>query len=193
MDINPAQDHSKQSFASRLLIPSGIGAAVFFALFLTYYTSWYVENRALHFLLTDVVGALYGVYLLFHAVILYPILYSRGASLYERIFGTLLVTCCWLIKEVVRMTEFYSLAESVFYLLMPTQASIVLLAMGFMAVSELICRRRDRKAGLPDIRVMTPGPVFFLLFAVAGMGFILRRGGHAYFFDFYALYRILFL
>jgi len=193
MDMPLEYDEPKRSLTSRLLVPSGIGVAVFFVLFLTYYASWYVENRLLHFLLTDVVGALYGVYLLFHAVILYPILYSRGAALHERIIGTLLVTSCWLIKEVVRMTEFYPVAESVFYLLMPTQTSIVLFSMGFMAVSELICRRRDRKAGLRDIRVMTPGPVFFVFLALAGMGFILRRGAHAYFFDFYALYRYLFL
>lgn len=193
MDMNPAQDNSTPSLASRLLIPSGIGVAAFFALFLTYYASWYVENRILHFVLTDVVGAVYGVYLLFHAAVLYPILYARGAFLHERIIGTLLVTSCWLIKEVVRMTQFYSVSESVFYLLMPTQVSIVLFAVGLMAASEMICRKKAGNTGLLDIRAITPGPVFFILLALAGMAFILRRGGHAYFFDFYALYRFLFL
>ena len=183
---------SKPSLASRWLVPSGLGVAVFFALFLTYYGSWYVQDRTLHFLLTDVVGAVYGFYLLFHAVILYPLLYFRGASLLERISGTLSVTCCWLIKEVVRLTEFYSVAESVFYLLMPMPVSIVLITVGLMAASELICSRLSRKISAHKPRTVTPAPFLVILLVLAGMGFVLRRGGHAYFFDFYELYKALF-
>ncbi len=118
---------------------------------------------------------------------------SSISMLHERIFGTFIVTCCWLIKEVIRMTEFYSVAESVFYLLMPVQAGIILLAVGFMAFSELICRKKERKNNTPDIRVVTPVPVMILLFVISGVAFILRGGGIEYFFNFYDLYKILFL
>jgi len=193
MSENPAQDVSKPSFVSRYDIPSGIGVSVFFILFITYYASWYVENRVLHFLLTDVVGAIYGFYLLFHVFILYPILYFRNATLPERISGSSLVLLCWLIKEVVRMTEYYSIAESVFYLLMPVQACTSLLVIGFMASSELICRKIERKSKNPDIRVVTPVPVMFLVFSLSGVAFIIRGGGVKYFFNFYDLYKIIFL
>jgi len=193
MSENPAQDVSKPSFVSRYAIPSGIGVSVFFILFITYYASWYVENRVLHFLLTDVVGAIYGFYLLFHVFMLYPILYFRNATLPERISGSSLVLLCWLIKEVVRMTEYYSIAESVFYLLMPVQACTSLLVIGFMASSELICRKIERKSKNPDIRVVTPVPVMFLVFSLSGVAFIIRGGGVKYFFNFYDLYKIIFL
>ncbi len=193
MNGNHKQVNSNQSLISRFIVPAGLGITVFFTLFITYYASWYVENRILHFILTDVVGAIYGFYLLFHGLILYPILYFRGAALHERISGTLLVTCCWLVKEVIRMTEFYSVAESVFYLLMPVQAGIILLAIGFMAFSELICRNIDKKRKSPEIRVVTPIPIVLLVFSISGVAFILRGNGILYFFNFYDLYKIVFL
>jgi hypothetical protein len=193
MSDNPEQEILKPSFASRYVIPSGIGVSVFFVLFFTYYASWYVENRLLHFLLTDVVGAIYGFYLLFNVLMLYPILYFKNASLPERISGSSLVVLCWLTKEVIRMTEFYSIPESVFYLLMPVQANICLLAIGFMAASELICRKIERKRKNPDICVLTPVPVLFLIFSLFGVAFIIRGGGVKYFFNFYDLYKIIFL
>jgi len=193
MKPNPAADNSRRSLLLRYVIPSGMGVLAFFVLFETYYLSWYVENRILHFILTDVVGAIYGFYLLFHVLILYPIFYFRGAALHERILGTFVVTSCWLIKEVLRMTEFYSIAESVFYLLMPVQIGIILLAIGFMAACEMICRKIEKKKKALDIRVVTPVPVAFVLLAISGSAFILRGGGLNYFFNFYDLYKIVFL
>jgi hypothetical protein len=152
-----------------------------------------VENRVLHFLFTDIAGAIYGFFLLFHVLMLYPVLYFRGAGLPERISGSSLVVLCWLAKEVVRMTEFYSLAESVFYLLMPVQASICLLAICFMTTSELICRAIDRKRKNHDICVFSLLPVLFLVFSLCGIAFIIRGGGIKYFFNFYDLYKIIFL
>jgi len=192
MNPNPAEDNSRCSLLSRFVIPCGVGVFVFFTLFLTYYSSWYVENRMLHFILTDIVGALYGFYLLFHALILYPIFYFRGAALHERISGTFLITSCWLIKEVIRMTEFFSIAESIFYLLMSVQAGIILLSIGLMAGSELVCRKIEKKKKSLDLRVVTPMPVFFALFAISGTAFVLRSGGLSYFFNFYDLYKMVF-
>jgi len=112
--------------------------------------------------------------------------------LHERISGTFLVTSCWLIKEVIRMTEFYSIAESVFYLLMPVQVGIILVAICFMAACELICRKIEKKKKALDIRVVTPVPVVFILLSLSGAAFILRGGGLNYFFNFYDLYKMVF-
>ncbi len=51
-------------FLKQFVFPALFCLGVFWLLFWTYYLSWNVDNRLLHFLLTDVVGALFGFFLI---------------------------------------------------------------------------------------------------------------------------------
>ena len=173
---------NNKSFLKRFVIPALIGPGIFLLLFWTYYSSWYVDNRLLHYLLTDVVGALFGFFLLFNVLFIYPMLYFRGAPPVERITGAFLITFFWCIKEVYRMTEFYSLGKSLFFLLFPIQFNIILISFGFMGLCEMVCRFIEKKRREMDLKVITPLPLSILIILIAVTIFSLHDGGVTYFF-----------
>ncbi len=182
-----------QSFMKRFLFPAGLATGVFLILFWTYYSSWYIDNRLLHYLLADVVGALFGFFLMFNVLFVYPLFYFRGAPTLERVTGSFLITFFWSLKEIYRMTEFFSLGESAFFLLFPMQSNIILLSFGFMGLSELLCRFITRRYRQADLTVITPLPVVTIVFVLAIVIFTLHDGGVTYFFLYNDLYKFLFM
>jgi hypothetical protein len=66
-------------FIRQFVLPAAFGIGVFLILFWTYYLSWYVDNRALHYFFTDIIGAVFGFFLMFNVLFIYPIFYFKGA------------------------------------------------------------------------------------------------------------------
>jgi len=188
-----AQPSAESSFVKRFVIPVSIGLGVFLVLFRTYYASWYIEDRFLHWLLTDVVGALYGFYVMFNVVFIYPLLVKSGAGPTERVVGALVPTFVWCAKEVVRMADFFSFGESLFFLLFPVHFNIVLMAFGLMGICEIAIRAIEKRRGKAGIRVLTSVPVLAIAAMVLMSVFTNHDGGVTYFFLYNDLYRWLFL
>ncbi len=180
-------------FIRQFVFPAAFGVGVFGILFWAYYSSWYIDNRFVHFLLTDVVGAFFGFFLMFNVLFMYPIFYFRGASPRQRITGSFLITFFWSLKEIYRMTEFYSLGQSAFFLLFPIQSNIILMSFGFMGLSEMICRWITKKTKKTDIKIVTPLPVSTVITVLAIVIFTLHDGGVTYFFWYNDLFKYLFM
>jgi hypothetical protein len=170
-----------------------IGLGVFLVLFRTYYASWYIDSRFLHWLLTDVVGALYGFYVMFNVVFVYPLLVKSGAGPTERVVGALVPTFFWCAKEVVRMAGFFSFGESLFFLLFPVHFNIVLMAFGLMGICEITSRIIARRRGQAGVRVLTLLPALAVAIMVLMSVFTNFDGGVTYFFLYNDFYRWLFL
>jgi len=182
-----------KTFLQRFIFPAAMGLGIFLLLFWTYYLSWYVDNRLLHYMLTDIVGALFGFFLMFSVLFIYPLFFFRGARLVERVTGSFLITFFWSLKEVYRMTEFYSLGESFFFLLFPIQFNIILMSFGFMGFSEILCRFFAKKYQRVDVKVMTPLPITSVIIVLAIVIFSIHDGGVTYFFLYNDLYKLLFM
>ena len=193
MKRETAQPSVGPSFVTRFVIPVSIGLGAFLVLFRTYYASWYIEDRFLHWLLTDVVGALYGAYLMFNVFLIYPWLARRGARPVERVLGALAPTLFWCAKEVVRMAGFFSVGESLFFLLFPIQFNIVLMAFGQIGICEIGRRMVEKRRGDAEVRVLTALPVLAIAIMVLMAVFTNHDGGVRYFFLYNDLYRFLFL
>jgi hypothetical protein len=188
-----ARAPNEPPFLGRFVIPASIGLGAFIVLFRTYYASWYIDNRALHWLLTDVVGALYGLYVMFSALLLYPLLLRRGARPAERVLGAFLPTLAWCAKEVLRMSEFFSFGESLFFLLFPIHFNIILIALGLMGICEIGGRVIQRRRGDVEIRVLTLPPLLAISAMVLMVILTNFDGGVSYFFLYNDLYQYLFL
>jgi len=184
--------HSNPLF-KQFIFPALFSLGVFWLMFWTYYLSWNVDNRLLHFLLTDVVGALFGFFLMFNVLFVYPLLYFKGASSTQRMTGSFLITLFWCLKEFYRMTEFYTLGESAFFLLFPIQANIILMSFGFMGLSELACRCITRKYRKIELKVLTPLPLSIVIIVLGIVIFTLHDGGVTYFFLYNDLYKFFFM
>ena len=182
-----------QTFLQRFVFPAAIGLGTFLTLFWTYYLSWYVDNRLLHYIFTDIVGALFGFFLMFSVFFVYPLFFFRGARLVERIAGSFLITFFWSLKEVYRMTEFYSLGESFFFLLFPIQSNIILMSFGFMGLSEILCRFIAKKYQQVDVKAITPLPITVIIIVLTIVVFTIHDGGVTYFFLYNDLYKLLFM
>jgi hypothetical protein len=129
----------------------------------------------------------------FGALLVYPLAYFRGAGVLERVAASLFTPGVWVAKEIGRVSEFFTLQESLYYGL----SSGVLLAMigacGLMGFSELLCRGVRRRRG-ETIKIVTPLPFAAFLFSLGALYVILIWGlGVHWFYIYMEGYSILFL
>lgn len=180
-------------FLKRFIIPACIGLGIFLILFWLYYSSWYIDNRVIHYLFTDVVGALFGFFVMFNVLFIYPVFFFRGASPIERVLGSFLITFFWCAKEVYRMTEFYSIGQSFFFLLFPIQFNIIIMSFGLMGLSEIGCRFIMKKYRKETLGIITPLSLSAFIIMIIVSIFTNHDGGVTYFFLYNDLYKLFFM
>jgi len=183
----------RPSLIRRAILPPAVITLVMIVLFVTYYTSWEVANRSLHWFLTDLVGMAYGFLIIFSVIFVYPCMYFMGAGSQERVVGALIIPLMWMAKEVIRQCAFFTFGESLFYLFMPIHFNILTISIGLTGTCELICRSIDRlRPGRPQVKIITPLPVIAIAIMLAVLVFTLYDGGARYFFLFGDIYQLLF-
>lgn len=183
----------KQNFVKRFVVPTGI---VFFTWLLTtviYYNSRKIGNDTLQQIVADISAVLLFASIGFGPLLIYPFTYFRGAGLAERIIACLVTPVAWDIKEIVRVTEFFSAGESIFYGFNQVFLLAMFGASAQMGLCEMICRWRLNKRGEERLRVVTPVPVVSILVGLAAFYVILLWGvGVHFFYAYMEVYKALF-
>jgi hypothetical protein len=99
---------------------------------------------------------------------------------------------CWNLKEMVRVLDFFTPGEALWWGLNPAFLLAFAGAWGQMGLCELVHRVRRRVAGTP-VRVVTAAPVLGIVLALAALYALLVWGGGVHFFYLYMEgYRALF-
>ena len=158
----------KRNFKKRFLYPVAILFGVMTTSWIVYNLAWRIDNRVVHQTLASVSGTLLFVSVTFGTFFVYPLAYSRGASLPERVAACLINPFLWATKENLRLLISYSLAESFYYYLNPLSLWLVLGVIAQMGLAEMFCRWRSARSGEP-VSVFAAGPL--AAFAV-GLGLV---------------------
>jgi len=146
--------------------------------------------------LQKIAGHLFGLTVFFSvgcgALYVYWRSYFRGATLVERICACLVMPVLYAASEVLRVREFFSWGESLYYGLSPGFQLILLTNLGCMGLADMLCRRRLRRNGVA-IKVVTPLPLAAVFLFLAGLYVILIWGfGVHWFYVYQQGYKALF-
>ena len=105
----------KYNITRRLVVPVAI---VFFTMVISlwiYSQSWKIENDTLNNSIAFISGIILFASIGFGACVIYPIIFFRGGSIGERIFASLFTPVVWNIKEMIRVSEFFTFGETLNY------------------------------------------------------------------------------
>jgi hypothetical protein len=123
---------------------------------------------------------------------LYPTTFFRGAGKMERIIACLVTPVLYAASEAVRVREFFTWGESLYYALSPGFQLILLGNIGCMGLAEILCRIRRRRNG-ETVRIGTPLPLAAFLLFFVGLWVILIWGlGVHWFYVYQEGYKALF-
>jgi len=151
-----------QPFSQRVLLPAGIALGVWVVLnILTSHLEWFGSGHSYR-TAADILYSMLGFTIIFSSLIIYSVLYVRGASVKERILWVLIVPLAWILKEIWRVSAFFSLGESFYYALGPSPLGLLGIQLLFLPLCEIFWRWRDKKKN-GVIRILTPGPILVLL------------------------------
>jgi hypothetical protein len=126
------------------------------------------------------------------ALYVYPAAYFRGATLVERICTCLMTPALYTASDVLRVREFFSWGESLYFALSPGFQLILLANLGCMGLAEMLCRLSLRRKGVV-IRVITPLPLAAVLLLPVGVYVIVIWGfGVHWFYVYQQGYKALF-
>lgn len=146
--------------------------------------------------LQRIAGHLFGLTVFFSvgcgALYVYWRSYFRGATLSERIGACLVTPVLYTASDVLRVREFFSWGESLYFGLSPGFQLILLANLGCMGLAEMLCRLSLRRRGAV-IRVVTPLPLAAVLLLPVGVYVILIWGlGVHWFYVYQQGYKALF-
>jgi hypothetical protein len=148
-----------------------------------YGQSWRIGNDTLHQLTAYIFGLVLFATIGFGPLYVYPRTFFRGASGLERILACLVTPVAWNAKEVVRVSEFFTWGESLYYGL--NTIFLLCLCAGAiqMGLCEIACRWvHNRKVSEP-VSVVTPASVIAVLAGLAGVSvlFVWGAGVHSFY------------
>ena len=129
--------------------------------FLTSHLEWFGSGQVYR-TAADIFYSLLGFTIIFSSLIVYSLLYVRGASAKERIFWALIVPLAWILKEVWRVSAFFTWGESFYYAFSPLPLGLFLVQLLFLPLCEIFWRWRDKKKN-GVVRIFTPGPISVLI------------------------------
>jgi hypothetical protein len=176
----------KQSFSRRFLQPVGTVLLVWAVTSVVYLEcAWRLEPGALRSLVAFSSAALLLLSLGFGALYIYPVAFFRGASTGERLFACLVTPLVWNAKEMVRVGEFFSFGETLYYGLNTAFLLAAFGSLGLAGLCELVCRWRLGKGSEQAVRVFSPAPVLWIGAGLAAVYLLLFWGLGVHFFYIY--------
>jgi hypothetical protein len=175
----------KASFVKRFVIPVSIVLLTMAATSAIYSYSWRINNDTLQWIIANISAVLLFVSIGFGALVIYPMAFFRGASTAERIIASLVTPLAWDIKEIVRVSEFFTYSEALYYGLNQVFLLSIFGAFAQMGLCELICRWRLGRRGEAPARVFSAIPVISILLGLGAFYVILIWGVGVHFFYIY--------
>jgi hypothetical protein len=185
---------STRSFTGRVVVPAGISLGIWLVLnFLSTHLGW-IESAGAYRLSMNAVHLLLFFYLIFGGMFAYRVMYFRGATLLERLAASYAVPAAFIIKEVIRVGDFFPFGEALYYGLSPYPfLSLLIGQAALLAIGELTCRFTIRKRTGGSERIITMAPVVTIMISLACVYFLLlwNLGEDAYWIQI-ELYKLLF-
>jgi hypothetical protein len=189
-ELNP----QKSSFNRRFVIPAGTSLGIWLVLnFLSTNLGW-IQNAEQYRLAMNTVHALLFIVISFSSIAVYSQMFFRGASLAERVIGSYITPGAFIIKEIIRVSEFFSFMEAIYYGMSPYPFLCLITGqVGLMAVCEMVCRYLYRRKSAAGIRVVTAVPVLMAIISFACIYFmsLWHWGEDAYWIQL-AIYKLIF-
>lgn len=92
--------------------------------------------------------------LLAGTLLIYPILYFRGATWPERVSGCFLLPLVYAITAMIRATSFFPLGHAIYYGFNPLMFGSTAIQIGLIGLMEIICRAIYRLRSGQSVRVV---------------------------------------
>lgn len=183
----------KRNFLQRVVVPVSIVFLTVSAAYVTYFNSSAIGHEPLRHAVAFVSGIVLFFSIGLGPLVVYPMAYFRGASPGERIAASLLTQLAWIVKELFRVTEFFTLGETLYYTFNSLFLLTIIGAFALMGICEMACRWRAVRRGESRLKVITPGPVFAAVTGVVAVYVLLIWGvGVHWFYIYMEGYRALF-
>lgn len=176
----------KASFAKRVAIPTCIVLATFVITSILYFhVIWKINPSGFRSLIVFIFAAGLFSSIGFGSLLIYPMAFFRGATAAERIIACLVTPIVWNIKEFIRVSEFFTFGETLYYCLNTSFLLSIFGTLGLMGLCEMICRSRLNKSAEEPVKVFTPIPVASIIVGAAALYICLIWGGGVHFFYIY--------
>jgi hypothetical protein len=159
----------KASITKRMIVPALPVMIMMLVSWFAYEYAWRIDSAVIHRGLAFAAGILLFAVIAFGPMLVYPMAYFRGAVVGERILACMITPIFWNVKEVVRVTEYFTVGESLYYGLNPLFLGLLAVVLFQIGLAEIICRRRLQKRDKISLLVFRPAAVVAMVVGAAGV------------------------
>jgi hypothetical protein len=186
----------QQSFSKRSILPVAVVLATTIVMSIVYFhLAWRIgPDNPIRPVVTTLSSWVLFISIGFGVLYIYPKGFFGGACIVERTAACLVTPVVWNLKEMIRVSEFFTLGETLYYGLNMAFLLALFGTFGLMGLSELLCRRKFNKSGEEPVKVLSPAPVAAIFIGLAALYICLLWGLGVHFFYIYISgYRALFV
>ncbi len=184
----------KAPLLKRIILPVTTALVGWLVLhFVSEHMGW-IESRMIYKFAMNLVHVVLCLFLAFNGFFVYRAMCMRGAGLAERIAGSYITPLAYAIKEIIRVSEFFTVGESFYYCLCayPVLGMFVGQA-GLLALSEMLCRGYFKNRHLYKGNTVTALPVAVFIASMTALYFLFfYDAGGMVFFAYSELYKLIF-
>jgi len=169
----------KKSFSRRFLSPVLAVFVLMAVSFIVYDYAPHITNHMLHQVSAGIAGFVLFLCIWFGTFYVYIASYNRGASLRERVFASLINPFIFATKEVIRVSESFTLLESLYFYLSLLSIGVFCVSIAEMGLSEILLRWRRKKQG-ENIRIISVPALLCFLAGISIVAFVFAWGQGEY-------------
>jgi hypothetical protein len=92
--------------------------------------------------------------LILGSLIIYPVMFFRGASLFERLLGSIAVPIAYMIWAMVQATSFFSVGESIYYGFNSVAFGSLMFQLALISIVDIGCRWRYRSKTQESVKLV---------------------------------------
>ncbi len=173
----------RQPFVRRAVLPALTVLIVMLASLIVYSHAWRIDRDPIDRVTAYIAGLVLFASIGFGPLYVYPTAFFRGASARERILASLVTPVVWDVKEILRVSEYFTWGESLYYGLNTIFLMCLCAAAVQMGVCEMVCRWIRNRQASDRVPVVVPAALIAVVLGFAGVGALFLWGGgvHAFY------------
>ena len=184
---------SRPSFFKRVISPAGIPLLTLILSWIVYENTWRTDIIWLRQGLSFVSGVVMFMSIGLGPLLVYPMAFSRKAGPAERVAACLITPILWDLKEIIRVTEFFTLGESIYYGFNPLFLGLMAASLFQIGLMETLCRWRKMRGDSTMRSLVWRAPAVAMFLGLAGVFVFLVWGmGVHWFYLYQEGYKVLF-
>ena len=166
---------NQANLKNKFLLPTFLALMVMLISRLIFINAFRINSEPIYHSIAILSGAVQSISIVFISLILYPLLYFKGATIVERVTACSINLAAWIVFDAYHVSQAFTFLESLYYGLF-IGSILFTWTFALMGILEFTCRAISKQRG-EQVRVVTAAPFIPIVLFLFVIYLLSKNGG----------------